>query len=202
MKLRLFKTEITVSYTLLCMIAVCVILGAFQGFLWCAAAILIHESGHLLAMKKYGYFPERIKISLFEIAVSDRLRRKRRDRENFFIIFFGPFANFVCVPPLYLLYLIGVKAVLPFAAANLSVGLFNCLPALSLDGGQILYLMMCRKYSQQLAERIVNTATFISVFPLAATGIIMLLKSEKNFSLLFLSGYLAASLICRSDIYY
>ena len=202
MKLKIFSTEIELSYTLLCLVALCIVSGTFQGFLWCSAAILIHESGHFLAMKHYGYFPERIKISLFEIAVTDRLRRQRRDRENFFIIFFCPFANFVCVPPLYLLYLKGIVAVLPFAAANLSVGLFNCLPAMSLDGGQILYLLMCRKYSQHTAERIVNTATFLSVFPLAAIGFIMLLQSKKNFSLLFISGYLTASLICRSDRYY
>lgn len=190
------------SYTLLCLAAVCAISGVFQGFLWCAVAIIIHESGHLLAMMKYGYFPERIKISLFEITVTDRLRSQRRDRENFFIIFSGPFANFVCVPPLYLLYLNGIKAVLPFAAANLSVGLFNCLPAMSLDGGQLMYLFLCRRLSRLRAEKIVNAATFISVFPLAAAGVIMLLRSEKNFSLLFLSGYLTASLICRSDKYY
>ena len=202
MRFRLFRTEITVSFPLLCLLAAGIISGVLQGFWWCAAAIIIHESGHLLAMIRYGYFPERIKITLFQITVSDPLRPQRRGRENFWIIFFGPFANFICVIPLYLLYLKGFDGILPFAAANLSVGLFNLLPVLSLDGGQLLYLLLSRRLSQQRAENAVNITTFVLIFPLAALGFLLLLRSKRNISLLLVSVYLVFSLLCRDNRYY
>ena len=89
MKLKSKNTEITLSYALLCLTACCVIMGVMESFLWCAAAIALHEGGHLIMMKKYGYFPKRIKISLFEISINDGRRQLRTARENFFLIFFG-----------------------------------------------------------------------------------------------------------------
>ena len=202
MKFRIKHTEIGVSYTLLCFAAVCALLGVLENFLWCAAAIALHEGGHLLMMRCLGYFPERIKISLFEIAIIDSGRQQRSARHNALIIFFGPFANFICFSVSYLLYLIGIKAIMPFAAANLSVGLFNSLPVLSLDGGQLLYLLLCRKHSPQTAERAVDAVTFACIFPLAALGFWLLLQSKNNFSLLFVSGCLAASLLMRRNRYF
>ena len=142
MKLRLGRTELELSYTLLCAVALSVLLGVFQNFVWCAAAIALHEGGHLLAMARYGCLPERVKIALFAIDMVDGQRRQRSGRQNACIIFFGPFANFVCFSVSFLLYLKGIHALLPFAAANLSVGGFNSLPVPSLDGGQLLYLLL------------------------------------------------------------
>lgn len=202
MKLRLFSAEIEVSYTLLCLIAVSAALGMFDGFLACAAAIAVHECGHLAAMATFGYFPKRIKISLFAIDIIDGERQQRGLRKNLFIIFFGPFANFICFLFSYLLYLKGITAFLPFAAANLSVGLFNSLPVLSLDGGQLLYLMLCRRHSPEKSERVVDVCTFLCIFPLAALGFLVLLKSKNNVSLLFVCAYLIASLILRRSRVY
>ncbi len=128
MKLHLRHTEVELSYTLLCLTAAAVLLSVTERFVWCALAIMIHESGHLLAMRRCGYFPKRIKISLFAIDITDSARQERTAAQNAFIIFFGPFANFVCFLCGYLLYLKGIVRSLPFAAANLSVGLFNSLP--------------------------------------------------------------------------
>ena len=91
---------------------------------------------------------------------------------------------------------------MPFAAANLSVGLFNCLPVMSLDGGQLLYLLLCRRFSQEFSEKAVDVCTFVCIFPLAALGFLVLLRSENNFSLLFVSIYLVFSLLFKGNRYY
>ena len=201
MKFKAAHTEFEVSYTLLCLAAVCIILGIFEGFLWCAAAIAVHELGHLAAMACYGYFPKRIKIAMFAIDIVDGERQTRSAAKNFFIIIFGPFANFICFLPCYLLYLRGMNCVLPFAAANGSVGLFNLLPVMSLDGGQLVYLLMSRRLAQERAEKAVDALTFAFIFPLAALGFWLLLQS-KNVSLLFVSVYLVFSLIFKGNRYY
>ena len=158
MKLKIRQTEIEISYLLLCTAAAAVILNVFQSFVYCAAAVVIHESGHLIAMKRIGYFPKRIKISLFEINIRDDSRQLRTAKENMLIIFFGPAANFICFLPAFLLYLIGTDRIFPFAAANLSVGLFNLLPMMSLDGGQLLYLCLSRRMSPVQAEKTGNNS--------------------------------------------
>lgn len=202
MKLRLLKTEITISYLIICVASICIIAGIFDSFLYCLFAIIIHESGHIILMCIFGYAPEKIKISLFEISISDRKRQERSFIQNFLIIFFGPFSNFICFILFYLLYLIGNDFFLYPAAANLSVGLFNVMPVMSLDGGQLLYLVLCRFFSESISQRVVNVITFIIIFPLAFFGFILLFNSKYNFSLLIVCIYLVLSLLCRNNKYF
>ena len=105
MKFELFNIKFSVSYTLLCLIAVCIILDIFGGFVMCSFAVVIHESGHLLMMLIFGSKPKKISISLFEIAINDESRQQRGDLQNFLIVFFGPFANFNCFIIIFLIYL-------------------------------------------------------------------------------------------------
>lgn len=202
MKFRVLKTELTISYLIICTASICIIAGIFDSFLYCLFAIIIHETGHIILMCIFGYAPEKIKISLFEISISDRKRQERSFIQNFLIIFFGPFANFICFILFYLLYLIGNDYFLYFAAANFSVGLFNILPVMSLDGGQLLYLILSRFFSDTVSQRIVNVITFIIIFPLATFGFILLFNSKYNFSLLIVCIYLVFSLICRNNKYF
>ncbi len=201
MKLRIAKIKIEISFTLICIAGICVILGITSGFVWCAAAVLIHELGHLLMMLRLGFLPEKIKISAFEIKIFDSKRQSRSEKQNFFIIFSGPAVNFICFIPFYLLYLLGNENFLPFALANLSVGLFNSLPVLSLDGGQIIFILLKRRLNPARAEKIVDIITLITIFPLAVLGFAVLFKSKYNFSLLFICAYLIISLVTRSDRY-
>ena len=201
MKFKIARTRFEVSYALLCLVAVCIILGVFKSFVWCAAAVVVHECGHLAAMVYCGYFPKRIKIALFSIDIIDGERQSRSVRKNLLIIFFGPFFNFICFLVCFLLYLRGISVVLPFAAANASVGLFNLLPVMSLDGGQLAYLLMSGRLGQDRAEKAVDALTFVFIFPLAALGFWLMLKS-KNVSLLFVSVYLVFSLIFKENRYY
>lgn len=201
MKLRVADVQIEISYTLICVAAVCVILNILEGLLWCTLAVIIHESGHLLAMIKCGHAPEKIKISAFEIKIFDSKRQSRSEKQNFFIIFSGPAVNFICFIPFYLLYLLGNEFVLPFAISNLSVGMFNLLPVLSLDGGQLVFIIFRQRVGADKAEKIVDIITFITIFPLAALGFIVLFESKYNFSLLFVCVYLIISLLTRGNRY-
>lgn len=201
MKLKIFNIPVEISFTLICIAAACVILNIFDKLIWCALAVIIHESGHLLAMLKCGQAPEKIKISAFEIKIFDSKRLRRSEKQNFFIIFSGPAVNFICFIPFYLLYLLGNEFVLPLAISNLSVGLFNILPVLSLDGGQLIFIILRQRAGADRAEKTVDVITFITIFPLAALGFIVLFESKYNFSLLFVCVYLIISLITRGNRY-
>ncbi len=202
MRFKIRSTQIELSYTLICFAAIGIIITSFEGFLFCLLSIIIHEAGHLTAMCILGFPPERIKLSIFEISISDNGRYCRRFFDNFLIILCGPLFNFICFTLLYLLYLLHYDVLFPFAAVNLSVGLFNMLPVMSLDGGQLLYLILSRRLSEKSAEKVVNIITFIFIFPLAALGFLLLFKSKYNFSLLFVCVYLIFSLIFKKNRYF
>ncbi len=199
MRFKICSTQIELSYTLICFAAIGIIVTSFKGFLFCFLSLIIHEAGHLTAMSILGFSPKRIKLSPFEISISDNSRYCRRFFDNFLIILCGPLFNFICFTLLYLLYLLCYDALFPFAAVNLSVGLFNILPVMSLDGGQLLYLILSRRLSEESAEKVVNIITFVFIFPLAALGFLLLFKSRYNFSLLFVCVYLIFSLVFKQN---
>ena len=199
MKFRIGSTDISVSYLLVCAAASCVVMGAFEGFVWCCAAVTVHESGHLAAMCALKNPPESICVSLFEIKIKDRKRQKQSLKNSLIIIFSGPAANFVCFILFYLLYLECNEIFLPASIANLSVGLFNILPVISLDGGQALFLLCREKFGEGFAQRAVCAASFAILFPLTALGFLVLFNSRGNFSLLLVCVYIVFSLIMRNN---
>ena len=202
MKIRTSKTEIELSYFLICLIAIILIIGDLQRFVFCLFSVIIHEAGHILMMAIFKTPPEKIKISAFEISISDKQRQSRSKKQNLLIIFFGPFVNFICFICFFLLYLFCNKVFLPLAVANISVCIFNMLPVLSLDGGQLIYILLSFKFEHHICDKVVNIITFIFIFPLAVLGFFVLFKSKYNFSLLFVCIYLVASLVMRNNKYY
>lgn len=199
MKLKIHNTNLQISYILICLCAICLVTNTFYGFVICFISVLIHETGHLIPLAIFGEFPRSIRISLFEINISDDFRNSRTLFQNLIIIFFGPFANFICFIFCYLLYLFCNEKFLSFSMVNLLLGLFNMLPVLSLDGGQILYLIISRRFGDYKALRAVNMLTFIFIFPLALLGFIILFETKYNFSLLAVCLYLMMSLIMKRD---
>ena len=87
---------------------------------------------------------------------------------------------------------------------RLSDTVFNStsVAVMSLDGGQLMYVILCRKFSEKSAERIINITAVIILFPLTVLGFMVLLNSKYNFSLLFVCAYLIASLLCKNNRYY
>lgn len=202
MSVKLFGIRLSVSYPLICAVAMCVISGVYRVVLYGASAVVIHEAGHLTAMLIIGELPESISVKLFKIDITDRLRHHRSEKNNLFVIFSGPAANFICFIVSYLLYLKGNTVCLPFAAANASVGLLNSLPVMSLDGGQLIYLLLTPRTGSGKAQRVVDVLTVCAIVPLAVLGVLTLLRSRYNVSLLVVCGYLILSLFFRDDGYF
>ena len=165
-------------------------------------AVIIHECGHLFAMLICKSPPDKIKISLFEIKITNSSRQLNTTRQNLCSTASRPMAFVWLLIVLYLLYLYNSEFLLPIAMANLCTGLFNMLPVMSLDGGQLMYVILCRKFSEKSAERIINITAVIILFPLTVLGFMVLLNSKYNFSLLFVCAYLIASLLCKNNRYY
>jgi stage IV sporulation protein FB len=131
-----------------------------------------------------------VDITAFDVKIIENQRALLPVWQDIIISLAGPLGNILAI----VLFIWINKT---FAYINLFLGLFNLLPCISLDGGQSLYLILSKKLSNQVAKKIIEVLTVITMFPTFVMGIIVLFKSTYNFSLLFLSLYLLLLLLTK-----
>ena len=130
----------------------------------------------------------------FNIKIIERERFSTCFYKDVIITLAGPAFNIICFIILYRVYN-------NFAFVNLFVGLFNLLPAATLDGGQLIYLFLLKRYNAEFSAKVIDIITIIIAFPLLLIGILVLLYSKYNFSLLFIALYLVFTLFIRDEKY-
>ena len=196
--IRLFGCTIELRFLFVAAIACSVLLDHTGCVIHTLLASFLHECGHLAAMGFLGGIPKKVVFGIFHIDIQDDRRVKRGYYQDIVILLAGPAVNFA----LFFLLLLGFaffqKQILLFAAStNLLIGLFNLLPVESLDGGQILYAVLCKKRSPEKAQKWVQIISFLVLIPIACMGFSILLQSKYNFSLLLASCYLMGQLLLK-----
>jgi Zn-dependent protease/predicted transcriptional regulator len=159
------------------------------------ASVLVHELGHALTARAYGVRTREITLWLLGgVAQLERIPRAR-----------GAEAVIAIVGPLVSLSLAGLFGLLRglwpsegslafllgyLSVVNLSLALFNLLPALPLDGGRVLrsLLALYRPYLEAT-----RTAAAISRFLAFGLGLVGLLVGNLFMALIALFVYMAAS---------
>jgi Zn-dependent protease len=148
------------------------------------AVLLLHELGHLLAMRAFGQFDARILFIPFLGAVATTRARPVAPEQQVIILLAGP------VPGLLLgLGLLQWPAFLDLPHAATTVGmllvinLFNLLPIYPLDGGQILHTLATAgrprldlALKAVTASLVVAGGIFLSSGVLATLGALVLLS--------------------------
>jgi Zn-dependent protease/CBS domain-containing protein len=144
--------------------------AAAQGVAFMAtifACVVLHELGHALMAKRFGVRTR--DITLYPIGGVARLERMpERPREELLVAIAGPAVNFVIAG---LLWLLSTKVALPdqlklvgghFASkvlyVNLSLGLFNLLPAFPMDGGRALRAVLAMRMDYVRATQVAASA--------------------------------------------
>lgn len=124
--------------------------------------VLLHEFGHALAARKYGIATR--DITLLPIGGLARLERMPKEpKQEFWVALAGPLVNFVLAILLFgwLLLTNGLGGIVNttvtegsliqrLAIVNLTLLLFNLIPAFPMDGGRVLraFLAMRMEYTQ------------------------------------------------------
>ncbi|MGN0489114.1 MAG: site-2 protease family protein [Ruminococcus sp.] len=194
MTLKIKSISIIISFPAIALVTLIIVTNFLTNYLLCFIAIIIHESAHLIAMYICGSKPRAFEISLFDIKIIENNRLTLSFYKDIIITLSGPVINI-------LMYFLFLYIDIPFAYVNLFLGLFNLLPCASLDGGQVIYLILSKRISERLTERIIDILTLITLFPIFVVGIIVLFNSNYNFSLLFLCLYLLLSLFIKKSKY-
>jgi len=156
----------------------------------CAA--VFHEFGHLLCMAALSDMPRGISFTPFGM----RIVRAKPSPSYLYEATeaaAGPAANLLLAAALAVVNrFCGVLARPVYI--NILMAAFNLLPVEPLDGGRLLRCLLCARMSCAAAQRITKAASVVGSVALAAAGVMLLIKSGYNFTMLAVSFYLLAYL--------
>ncbi|AIE83624.1 Peptidase M50 [Fimbriimonas ginsengisoli Gsoil 348] len=145
-----------------------------SGFLWTGlvlavfACVLLHELGHALVARRFGI--ETRDITLYPIGGVAMLDGRPRPRQELWISLAGPMVNVVLAIILALVLLIRDGALPSFSlslngssflgalfVANVSLAIFNMIPAFPMDGGRVLRGSLALAMPETRATQIAGT---------------------------------------------
>ena len=151
----------------------------------------IHECGHIAAMMICGVKIDKITVYPFgaDIRVKPRMMSYKQE---LLIKSAGILVN-----------LIAALCCLPFQAVfflftNITLALLNMMPITSLDGGDILEIILSMFLYPTRAAKIMKTVSFIFIVILWVIAVYVLFYTNYNFSLFIICVYLFVSIFIKS----
>ncbi len=158
----------------------------FLFFFLPAAAILLHEGGHILALFLCGGRIRSVRFSPLGITLcTNGVPSYGRELA---VSLAGPFAGLLA----FFLFRGAGGYFGLFAGINLAFSLFNMLPIGALDGGKAFYALLCLVLPWQTADFVARTVSFLFTLLLWMTAIFLTLILDGGLSLYFLSLWLFA----------
>lgn len=189
MKFKFLGTEIYISF-LFCAV-VCFMLTVDRTGLMVPTlfAVLIHETGHLLAMWAADCQPRAIRLIPTSVQIVRSFSTKKYGEAGIAVC--GPAANMVVFIALFVNHLIfkGEQSLM-FSLLNLTIAIFNLLPVSGLDGGTLLTLAIAHFTDIYYAERIVRIITSISAVIIFLLGVYLWVSGVLNVSVFIIAVYL------------
>lgn len=198
MTFRLFGVQIRVSYSSVLLFTIAVISSVREDMIILfLVSSLLHETGHLIPIIALCGKPERLSVSLTEVNISCDMSHLNTS-QVLLISVCGVLANFSLCLLSYIFYLLfSADIFYDISAVNLCIGLFNILPIRSLDGEELLSIILSRKLSAKSVDAVITILSVIFLIPIAILGFMSLFTSVNNYSLLFVFIYLISVIIFK-----
>ncbi len=192
------KKLIRINPCLYGVIIITYLLGFLKEYLSMFLILFLHEISHLIVIKA-----ERIEISFIKaepFGITVRLKDKllKNPREEIYMAISGPLCNFI----IFIICHFFFPRAKYFMYANLSMGLFNLLPAYPLDGGRILRAYLSIKHGYIKSYRFVLILTKITAVLIAVLGIIILWITRFNFFICLTGCFLYFNVLTEKNYSY
>jgi Zn-dependent protease/predicted transcriptional regulator len=144
------------------------------------ACVALHELGHALTAQRFGVRTR--DITLYPIGGVARLERiPEKPSQELLVAIAGPMVNFAIAGALWFsvdalpdasqLSIVGGRFLAKVMYVNLSIGLFNLLPAFPMDGGRVLRALLALRMDYVRATQIAATAGQIVAALLGLAGL-------------------------------
>ncbi len=189
MKFKLFGTEIYLSFLFLAFLTIMLATDKTGFILPTFFAVFVHEFGHLFIMWVLDCTPKKIKLIPASVQIVNSFSRGYKN--DVIIALSGPVLNLVMFVTLYYNYLcFKNEFTLYFALLNLLIGVFNLLPVKGLDGGTVLFSLLCKNIDINKAALILKFITLIIALVVIGAAVLLSINGKLNTSLYIMGIYL------------
>lgn len=190
LNLKIFDIKIKISFLFVAFLSLMLVIDATHKTLLCIFATLLHEFGHMFAILLLHKKIYEIRLNLSSIDIVNK-KSNLAFKKEIFITISGSLMNFLAAVVINSVNsTINSGLLRIFFVQNVLIGMFNLLPISTLDGGQLLFLMLEKKFSHKTAYKITQVISCLTLIPIAILSFIIIFNSKYNFSLLFLCIYL------------
>lgn len=189
MKLKLFGTEIYVSFFFAVVITAMLAVDRTGMVLPVIFAVFMHETGHLFAMWLLKCSPKQIRLVPASVQIVQKFVAKPKN--DIIIALSGPLANILLFILFYINYIKFQNIfTLYYALINLLIGIFNLIPVTGLDGGTILFNLLIKRCSVDRAMLTVKIITLLIAVIILFFGVYLAFRGKANISLFIIGIYL------------
>ncbi|MBQ9940273.1 MAG: hypothetical protein IJO74_01895 [Clostridia bacterium] len=151
--------------------------------LFCA---LLHETGHLVAMRVAGVSADRVDILLFGAKI--KMNGYLGYGTDMLIYASGAIANLMAALSAYVIYFNYQSTIVMFVIiSNIFYALFNMLPIRGLDGGEFLECLLMNYFHPYTAWKTCVWVSYIFTLLLSVISLWLISISGTNFSLFFIT---------------
>ncbi len=192
---KIFGIKVQITFLFVAFIAFVVSLKAPSNLLITIVSSLIHESGHLIMMLASGNKPKIVRFELTGINIIRNQDIRVSNKNEILISLGGPLVNaLVFVVCCVCLCFYNHESVMTFACINLILMTFNLLPVKRLDGGNVLYYLLTKKFDISLSAKILNITSVLFISLIFIWGIYVLVSTRYNISIIIIAIFLTLSL--------
>ena len=185
MQFKIKNTKITISFTIFALIIILISLNKTEFLYSTIIFAILHEIGHLLALKHFKISIEEFKVSLFGGNIKILNNNKIQYYQNAIISFCGPLVNLFFFVLFYLLNIfLKNKFINEIYVINLVLAAFNLLPFYNFDGGKILASILMNFLQEKTVNYIITFTSFIILIPFTYLAVYIFMLDSKNFYLL------------------
>ena len=154
--------------------------------IFCIAACLCHELGHLALLLLTKHIPEQLTFSGSGICI------KQREEPSLPVLAAGCTVNFILFIAFYFLLERNSIYNLIFAGCNLCIGVLNLLPIGELDGKKLLERLLTAILPFRTAQRALFISELAALALTAAAAVALLLSGALNITSIFVFIYVFA----------
>ncbi len=166
------------------------------------AIMTLHELAHFITAVCIGLVPSHIAIEPFGLNLRLKNQIVYSLYDEILLYISGP-----CVNLIFALLAYGINTKLhniwiaDFALKNISLFIINILPIVPLDGGIITKKILTYYVGCKTADNIMRVITLALIGVLVTFGVILTLKSQFNFSIVFLCVFLIMNIFTQKEKY-
>lgn len=189
MKFNFLGTKIYVSFFFVAAITLMLATDRTGYMLPTVFAVIVHEAAHLFVMWVQDCAP--LSVRLIPASVQINKRFSFSPKNDILIAAAGPAANLLLAACLYFNYAaFGNLTVLYYSLLNLIIGCFNLLPVKGLDGGTILYALICKWLGAEKGALIMRLITLILAVAVIFVAVTLTFRHKFNISFFIVGIYL------------